>query len=303
MKKLIKKCQYGTPRGGLVPHQSSGSQGDRGQGNELQSSLENGLSWVGDKIVNAGDYIENGLIRLVGFIPGGGLTTEEMLENKRLARNADENGIYYDINGNMQINPISLKAPILPTLPVGASPTLKGIHDQMKKLIQSWKVGERRYAALGRPDAMDTSKTAYRYKQFLKAFNEGVSAMGKSIKTATDDVKLHGKAEAAYRHTKAVSAPITTTTIKNGEVTTKTKTIGSRAFNGRPVRKKYLREIEDMLYKDQSPVAKKMYEQLRLKRAKISDPNALKAAEEKIFKEYAIKRNLTHHLNKLGWIE
>jgi hypothetical protein len=35
MKKLIKKCQYGTPRGGSVPHQESGSWGDRGQGNEL----------------------------------------------------------------------------------------------------------------------------------------------------------------------------------------------------------------------------------------------------------------------------
>ena len=58
-----------------------------------------------------------------------------------------------------------------------------------------------------------------------------------------------------------------------------------------------------MLYKDQSPVAKKMYEQLRLKRAKISDPAALKTAEEKIFREYATRRNLTHILNKLGWVE
>lgn len=73
-KKLIKKCQYGTPRGGLVYHQSSGSWGDRGQGNELQSALENGLTgmwngvkWIGDKVFNAGDYIENGLIRLTGI--------------------------------------------------------------------------------------------------------------------------------------------------------------------------------------------------------------------------------------------
>jgi hypothetical protein len=51
--KLIKKCKYGTPRGGLVPHQESGSWGDRGQGNELQSALENGLTgmWNGVKWV------------------------------------------------------------------------------------------------------------------------------------------------------------------------------------------------------------------------------------------------------------
>ena len=51
-----------------------------------------GVKWVGDKVFNAGDYIENGLIHLVGFIPGGVYTTEEMLENKRLARESGEGG-------------------------------------------------------------------------------------------------------------------------------------------------------------------------------------------------------------------
>jgi hypothetical protein len=89
-KKLIKKCQYGTPRGGLVYHQSSGSWGDRGQGNELQSALENGLTgvwngvkWVGDKVINAGDYIGRGLAYVTGLIPGGQTAQEAYEETKR----------------------------------------------------------------------------------------------------------------------------------------------------------------------------------------------------------------------------
>lgn len=319
--KLIKKCKYGTPRGGLVPHQESGSWGDRGQGNELQSALENGLSgmwngvkWIGDKVINAGDYIDRGLSYAVGLIPGGE-TAEEALENKKREQNPQyetstslstgetyNTPYWIDTKGEKHYYPSTGTPPPLPALPANAPGSLVAIHNQMKKLIQSWRVGERRYQALGMADAMANSKTAQRYNQFLRAFEEGMAAMGKSIKKV-DDVKLHGKAEAAYRHARAIQSPTTTTTIANGEVTTKTKNIGGRAFNGRPVRKKYLREIEDMLYKDQSPVAKKMYEQLRLKRAKISNSDALKAAEEKIFKEYATRRNLTHHLSKLGWAD
>lgn len=57
--------QTGTVKGGLQPQQYSGSWGDRGQGNELQSAFENGLSWIGDKIANMDDYIEDGFNYLV----------------------------------------------------------------------------------------------------------------------------------------------------------------------------------------------------------------------------------------------
>lgn len=50
--------QTGTVKGGLQPQSYSGSWGNRGQGNELQSAFENGLSWIGDKVINAGDYIK-----------------------------------------------------------------------------------------------------------------------------------------------------------------------------------------------------------------------------------------------------
>lgn len=318
-KQLIKKAQRGTV---LMDNNdpTKGTWGNRGQGNELQSALENGLSgvwngvkWVGDKVSNVGNYVDRGLSYTMGLLPRG-LSAEEMLENKKRKQNPQQKTYtlldgtthdylsWTDVNGKEHIVPQTGTPPVLPALPANAPGSLIAIHNQMKKLIQSWRVGERRYQALGMADAMANSKTAQRYNQFLREFEEGVSAMGKSAKNV-DDVKLYGKAEASYRSARAIQAPTTTTTIKNGEVTTKTKSIGTRAFNGRPVRKKYMLEIEDMLYKDQSPAAKKMYEQLRLKRAKISDPNALKIAEEKIFRDYATRRNLTHHLSKLGWIE
>lgn len=304
-KKLVPKCQYGTNRGGLVHHDriTPGTWGNRGQGNELESALENGLStiwtgvkWIGDKVLNAGDYFDRGLAYVTGLIPGGE-TAEEALENKKHEQNPQyesytsvSSGKTYstpywvDVKGENHYYPQIGIPPQLPSLPTNAPGSMIAIHNKMKKLIQSWKVGERRYQALGMADAMANSKTAQRLNQLIQEFNEGLKAMGKSIKKA-DDVKLYGKAEAAYKHTKAMATDM-------------------RSVNaGRPATKKYLREIEDMLYKDQSPVAKKMYEQLRLKRAKISDPVALKSAEEKIFREYATKRNLTHHLSKLGWIE
>ena len=59
--------QTGTVKGGLQPQQYSGSWGDRGRGNELQSVLENGLSWVTDKVMNFGDYVDQGLSYVIGL--------------------------------------------------------------------------------------------------------------------------------------------------------------------------------------------------------------------------------------------
>ena len=62
-KKLIKKAQFGTVFTSNDP--TRGTWGNRGPGNELESALENGLTgvwngikWAGDKILNAGDYID-----------------------------------------------------------------------------------------------------------------------------------------------------------------------------------------------------------------------------------------------------
>lgn len=90
----IQKCQGGTSRGGLVNHSNSGSWGDRGRGNELQSTLEKGLTWIGDKVMNFGDYIDQGAAYLTSALPGG-MTAQESLQeerNKQLARNNGERG-------------------------------------------------------------------------------------------------------------------------------------------------------------------------------------------------------------------
>lgn len=300
MNKLITKHNYGTNRGGLVPHQESGTWGDRGQGNELQSALENGLTgvwngvkWVGDKIINAGDYIDRGLAYAVGLIPGG-MTPEESVENMKRQQNPQTetftasdgtvytSSFYEDVDGNKHTLPITTKPPLLPSLPTNAPKTLVDIYGRMKKLVSSWRTNERYYASIGKP--FETSKTVTRFNQLLKEYNEGIKALGKSAGKA-DDVELYGKAKEAYKSSKAMATDM-------------------RSVNGgRPVRIKYLRQIEESLAKDQSPWAVKAYENLKLKRAKIQDKQALKTAEEKIFRDYATRRNMEHQLKQLGWYE
>lgn len=109
----IQKCQYGTPRGGLVNHDYSGTWGNRGQGNELQSALENGLSWIEDKIVNFWDYADQGLAWIGGAFPGG-MTPEEQLQDekrKQAAKKAGQLG-YVDHYGNYKVFPITGTAPL-----------------------------------------------------------------------------------------------------------------------------------------------------------------------------------------------
>ena len=303
-KKLIKKAQSGIVFTGNDP--TRGTWGNRGQGNELESALENGLTgmwngvkWVGDKILNAGDYIDQGIAYMVGLLPGGP-TARESLDQTRKEQNREiqyesiptlggktfELSYYIDDNGEKHyVNQVYTGAPpILPALPANAPGSMVAIHDKMKKLVQSWKVGERRYQALGMADAMANSKTAQRLNQLMQEFNEGLKAMGKSIKKI-DDVKLHGKAEAAYKHTKAMATDM-------------------RSVNaGRPATKKYLQQIEDYLTSDKTDYGRNMLEKLRKKQAMLQDDAAKKIAREKILKEYAIQRNLQHQLRQLGWIE
>lgn len=59
----IPKFQH--PWRSLQTSRNSGIWGDRGKGNELQSALEKGLSWIGDKFVNGADYLEDGFNYLV----------------------------------------------------------------------------------------------------------------------------------------------------------------------------------------------------------------------------------------------
>ena len=90
----------------LQTSKSSGTWGNRGQGNELQSAFENGLSWIGDKIMNFGDYVDQGISYLAGALPGG-QTAEEALQDKKneqLAKNSGQRG-YVDHYGNYKLFP------------------------------------------------------------------------------------------------------------------------------------------------------------------------------------------------------
>lgn len=59
----IPKFQH--PWRSLQTSRNSGTWGNRGKGNEIQSALEKGLSWIGDKFVNGADYLEDGFNYLV----------------------------------------------------------------------------------------------------------------------------------------------------------------------------------------------------------------------------------------------
>lgn len=106
------KYQQGTPRGGLLPKKYSGTWGNRGQGNELQSALENVLSQTGDMIINSGDYIEQGLAYLGGLLPGG-LSAEEALQSERNKQAAMREGKDGFVNafGKYEYFPITGVAP------------------------------------------------------------------------------------------------------------------------------------------------------------------------------------------------
>ena len=280
--KLIKKCQYGTPRGGLVPHQESGSWGDRGQGNELQSALENGLTgvwngvkWLGDKVFNAGDYIENGLIHLVGFIPGGVYTTEEMLENKRLAKEAGEGGNYYDVHGNLQMNPIMLKAPVLPTLPTNATPAMQALFNDLKRQRFNWQVRESQLRKIGKADTMESTGTAKVYRSLESELNKLIDS-AKGHLNKTDDVKLSKKQNAQYKHSKYMASE---SQGKVGDL----RTVNS----GRPALKgRQWDEVERVLRTDSNPKAKTLVEHYDKKVAKGISKEALKVARQKMLEQY-----------------
>lgn len=275
MKKLIKKCQYGTPRGGLVPHQYSGTWGNRGQGNELQSAVENGLSWVGDKIINMGDYIEDGLDYLVGFLPGKGLSPDEMIANNKLAREANEGEVYYDVNGNMQIDPITLKAPLLPTLPTNATPAMQALFNDLKRQRVSWQVRESQLRKLGREAEIESTGTAKVYRSLEKALNDLINK-SKGSTNNTDNIKLDRKQNAQYKHTKYMASE------SEGRVgDLRTMNSGRPALRGRQ-----WDEVERFMRTDRDPKVISMLNQYDIKAAKGINHEALKQARMKMLQDY-----------------
>lgn len=198
----IQKYQTGTVKGGLQPQQYSGSWGDRGQGNELQSAFENGLSWVADKVVNAGDYMDQGLAYLTGLIPGG-MTADESLQDTRLAqtaRNAGEPG-YTDIYGEYQMFPNAGVAP-LPTPLKNPSPELSQMYDGLKKLRWNVQIRESQLRKAGQLDKIESTLTAKKYKDAEQAYLNAVEefkANQPHMKRMTNDVILTRKQDPTFK--------------------------------------------------------------------------------------------------------
>ena len=267
--------QTGTVKGGLQPQQYSGSWGDRGKGNELQSGFENMLSWIGDKIVNFGDYAEQGLSYFTGLLPGG-MTADEALEDTKLAqtaRNAGEPG-YMDIYGEYQMFPNTGVAP-LPTPLKNPSPELSQMYDGLKKLRWNVQIRESQLRKAGQLDKIESTLTAKKYKEAEQAYLNAVEefkANQPHMKRMTNDVILTRKQDASFKRNKAAA------------------TGDGRANNqGRPILKERQWDwVEEMMRKD--PKAAGTLNRYDIKVAKGLDKKHLREARKKMLEEYAKSR-------------
>lgn len=267
--------QTGTVKGGLQPQQYSGSWGNRGQGNELQSAFENGLSWIGDKVVNAGDYIDQGLAYLTGLIPGG-MTADESLQDTRLAqtaKNAGEPG-YMDIYGEYQMFPNAGVAP-LPTPLKNPSPELSKMYDGLKKLRWNVQIRESQLRKAGQLDMIESTRTAKKYRDAEQAYLNAVEefkANQPHMRRMTSDVVLTRKQDASFKRNKAAA------------------TGDGRANNqGRPILKERQWDwVEEMMRKD--PKAAGVLNRYDIKVAKGLDKKHLREARKKMLEEYARSR-------------
>lgn len=267
--------QTGTVKGGLQPQQYSGSWGDRGQGNELQSAFENGLSWIGDKVMNAGDYIDQGLAYFTGLLPGG-MTADESLQDTKLAqtaKNAGEPG-YMDIYGEYQMFPNTGVAP-LPTPLKNPSPELSKMYEGLKKLRWNVQIRESQLRKAGQLDMIESTRTAKKYKEAEQAYLNAVEefkANQPHMKRMTSDVVLTRKQDASFKRNKAAA------------------TGDGRANNqGRPVLKERQWDwVEEMMRKD--PKAAGTINRYEIKVAKGLDKKHLREARKKMLEEYAKSR-------------
>lgn len=109
-KNLIPKFQH--PWRAVTIDRNQGTWGNRGQGNELQSAFEKGTSWIVDKIVNAGDYMDQGLAYVAGLMPGG-LTAKEALQDEKNKQEAMKSGQlgYVNAHGDYEYFPTTGVAP------------------------------------------------------------------------------------------------------------------------------------------------------------------------------------------------
>lgn len=265
--KLITKHQQGTTRGGLVPHQYSGTWGNRGQGNELQSAIENGLSQVGDIIINADDYIEDafnyGIIGIPALLTGQSEKIQPFVESKREERH----------------DPYTIQAvvPDMPILPSKASTQAVQIFDKLRKAKSSWAVRESQLKKLGQLDKMEETKTAKNWYSLLESYNNEVNKPIKNVitpqkprKKFIDDVPLSRKLKASFKGNKARST---------GDMRS--------ARSGRSfITERQWDQVESLMRKDNNPRAQKEIRKYDLKVAKGIEWTALRKARMQMLQDY-----------------
>lgn len=260
---------FGIPqfqKGGLVNKQYSGTWGNRGKGNELQSALENGLSWTWDKISNAGDYIERGLAHVIGSLPGG-MSREDYVQevkNKQLAYNSGEPG-YVNNAGQYVLFPQMGTPPPLPGLPKNPSASTIAIRNRMIPVRKSFAVRESQLKAAGQLDKLPQTKTYKLYHQLLNEFNKSLKPT-KSV----DNTILTKRQTASFKAEKA-------------RVTDDLRSINS----GRSaIKERQWDQVEAMARKDKNPAVQSMLNRYDVKSAKGIDPSALRQSRITMLKWY-----------------
>lgn len=250
-------------KGSIINKQYSGTWGNRGQGNELQSTVENGITWIGDKIINAEDYIDDGLTYLVGLIPGGKYSADEMIENNRRSREAGSGGYWEDTKGKSHINP-TYAIPILPTLPANASKATIKAFNILKKLRPSLAVRESQLKKAGLLHKLEETLPAKKYREAELAFKKTLEP----VKKHTDPTPLTRKQKMSFK-------------AENARYKNDLRSVNS----GRPaVKERQYDEIERMMRKD--PKAAGTVQRYDRKVAQGMDYKALRTARIKMLLDY-----------------
>lgn len=266
---------FGIPylqKGGLINKQYSGTWGNRGQGNELQSALENGLSglwngakWAFDKVINAPDYVEDGINYVYGLIPGGP-TPEESVQDGRLARNTPFGESYTNSQGNTYVNMLNTGTPPpLPGLPKNPSAQTLALYNRLIPTRKSYSVRESQLRSLGQLDKLPQTKTYKLYHQLLNEFN-------KSLKPTkvTDNIKLTRRQTASFKSHKSMN---------DGD--------NRHALSGRSsIKERQWDEVERMMRKDKNTAVQSMLNKYDLKVAKGKDWTALRQYRINMLKWY-----------------
>lgn len=187
-KSLIPKHQLGGPVARLAQQKSSGSWGNRGKGNEGQSALENGLSWVQDKISNAEEYASRGLDWAIGAIDPT-MTADEAVE-QGIARREYESVPHYEmmsVDGKLMpvityLPPQGGIAP-LPTLATGAPARVAEAHARLMPKWRSAAVRESQFKhGLGskKGTPLEQTKSWQAYEKALQEYNDELVYAGLS---------------------------------------------------------------------------------------------------------------------------